>query len=100
MSAASILLTLFDLCNMVRPMKLSDWLENTGTSINALANLADVNVATVWRYFHGRGGLMRSDVALKISEATGWKVSVLDLLYPGRDVAVIIAPKGTDNAPQ
>lgn len=61
-------------------MKLIDFLKDNKLSINALAVASDIPATTVWRAASGRP--LRPCNALRIQEATGGAVTVMDLLYP------------------
>jgi transcriptional regulator with XRE-family HTH domain len=72
--------------NILMPMKLIEWkkLNRDKMSIRQLAESVGVHESLLSLYLSGKRGLSK-ETALKVAEATGWQVSVLELLYPDRD---------------
>ncbi len=64
-------------------MTLNEYIEKTGESLNAVAKRAGVTPSVVYRYATGQQKSIKPHIAQAISKATGGKVTVLDLLFPG-----------------
>ena len=80
-------------------MKLIEWMNETKTTPNALAISAGVSPSNVSKYIKGQRKSLRPEIAEKLSQATGGKVSVLEILYPDREfrLSVELVPNtGTD----
>lgn len=67
-------------------MRLQDYISDQKIRQNALADRVGISTAFMSQICNGirRPG---ADIALKIEEVTGGKVTVLELLYPDREAA-------------
>ena len=74
-------------------MTIEEYLQKTQTTSHALATKAGVNPATLWKYLQKKQKSLSASDALRISNATGWKVTVLDILYPDEDFDFLVVKK-------
>ena len=65
-------------------MNLDNFLKDTQQTINAFAETNQIPATTVWRATKGK--VIRPRLALRISEATGGAVTVMELLFPSERV--------------
>jgi hypothetical protein len=69
-------------CIIVFNMDLKTYIGAHEKSVNAFAKRAGVPQPTIWRILNGQQRC-GPEIALKLSEATGGKVHLLNILYPG-----------------
>ena len=78
---------------MCQRIDIQEYLDQSGEAANALATRAGVNPATLWKFLKKKQKALSPDDAYRISKATGFKVSVLSILYPGREIEVVVRMK-------
>ena len=69
-------------------MKLCNWLQANGMSVNAFAERVGCSPHTIARAV--RGESVKPTLAKEIAVITGHEVDLLSLIYPGEDLAVVI----------
>jgi len=63
-------------------MKLTEYLNETNQTVHGLAKAAGVTPSVVYKFIQGNQKSVKPHIARAISEATGGKVGILDLLFP------------------
>jgi len=61
---------------------LQKYLELKNETASIFAKRCGVSQPTIWRFLNNETNSLKAKTALKIQEATGGAVSVIELLYP------------------
>ena len=74
-------------------MKLTEYINQTGTTVHAIAKRANVTPSVVYKYLKQTQKSIKPHIARAISEATGGEVSVLDLMFPDQEIELFVKVK-------
>lgn len=77
-------------------MKLNEYISETGTTVHALAKRAGVTPSVVYKYLKESQKSIKPHIARAISEATGGRVSVLELFFPNQSFELSVKVKDED----
>lgn len=61
---------------------LQRYLDSNNETPTSFAKKCGVSQPTIWRFLNSEINSLKADTALKIQEATGGAVTVMELLYP------------------